>query len=69
MTQLDTHLMSPTRAVGQVSQNRDFKVITRSDVKEVRRLYQGGMSSARIRQQLRLDESLNRLQTVVNKPW
>jgi hypothetical protein len=43
--------------------------LTRADVAEIRRLYEQGISLARIRQQLGLAVSLNRLQTVVNKPW
>src|SRR5688572_8154588 len=40
--------------------------LTRADVTEVRRLYEQGVSLARIRQRLGLRVSLNRLQTVVN---
>lgn len=43
--------------------------LTKYDIKEIRILYEKGLSLPRIRQTLNLDVSLNRLQTVVNKPW
>lgn len=43
--------------------------LTKDKVKEVRRLYEKGLSLPRIRQQLELNISLTRMQTIVNKPW
>lgn len=45
------------------------KTITRSDINKIRQLYEKGYALARIRQELGLNVTLGRLQTVVNKPW
>ena len=45
------------------------KTITRQDIKKVRQLYERGYALARIRQELGLRISLQRMQTIVNKPW
>lgn len=51
------------------AKRRLAKGLTIDEVSSVRELYEQGFSLARIRQALDLDVTLNRLQTVVNKPW
>lgn len=43
--------------------------LTRNKVKEVRKLYEKGHALARIRDELNLNVTITRLQTIVNKPW